>query len=372
MSEARIEASKIEEVTLKDCNCAYQHDPYKAPEQHSVLCPFFGTAYPEVHAKALASNAPTEEESQLGDICASCIHQFFSHTETGECSAYGCKCTKFKPVADSIGEPHPGWIYVASRASLPERSTMWREYRAAGAPIISTWIDESGPGETDDLGELWTRICSEIVRSVALVVYIEGDDFPLKGTLVEVGMALALGKRVFLVLKDVKLEERSMRPVGSWMNHPLVTVSLSVSQALVDAGSVASKPLPAQPEGRRCVVPEKIDLEEMYFDEDGAPTEHGRIIDAVMDAYFIAACEHLGRDSNDSYQMVYEGEDGLDTAIGSMVGGIIAYAQEPHAFDEQAERGKFEAWWDTQSPNPDRRETAFSAWQARAVQGEAK
>lgn len=128
--------------------------------------------------------------------------------------------------------PRSGF-YVASRASVPERSAMWRELRDRGVKINSTWIDEAGEGETQDFAELWTRIDLEINRSKALVLYAETDDFPLKGALIEVGIAIGLGIPVRVVIPGVRLEKRSMRPVGSWLLHPLVSVCRSVEEALV-------------------------------------------------------------------------------------------------------------------------------------------
>lgn len=113
-------------------------------------------------------------------------------------------------------------VYVASRASIPERSAMWRERKSAGVDITSSWIYESGIGETESFTELWSRIDREIKKSVALVVYAESRDFPLKGALVEVGIALGQGIPVIVCLPEVQLEERSCRPIGSWIQHPLV------------------------------------------------------------------------------------------------------------------------------------------------------
>lgn len=113
-------------------------------------------------------------------------------------------------------------VYVASRASNPERPAMWRELRAQGRPIISTWIDEAGPGETADMGELWARIEREVRGSCGVVLYARGEDFPLKGALVEVGMAIGAGLPVAVVLPDGVEDWHSCRPVGSWVRHPLV------------------------------------------------------------------------------------------------------------------------------------------------------
>lgn len=110
-----------------------------------------------------------------------------------------------------------GGIYVASRVKHAE---IWKSYRAYGWPITATWIDEAGEGETADFGDLWERIWDEIYSSDCLVLYAAGmEDFPFKGALVEVGMALAMRKRVLVALEDVTLEGRTMRPVGSWLFH---------------------------------------------------------------------------------------------------------------------------------------------------------
>lgn len=114
-------------------------------------------------------------------------------------------------------------IYVASRASVPERAAMWRDLRDNhGWNITASWIDEAGEGETADFTELWTRIHAEITRSDKLVLYARTEDFPLKGALIEVGIALGVGLPIVACLPFVVLEGRSMRPVGSWLAHPRV------------------------------------------------------------------------------------------------------------------------------------------------------
>lgn len=124
-------------------------------------------------------------------------------------------------------------IYIASRASIPERAAAWRILRDVdGWNITSSWIDEAGEGQTSDFGDLWSRIESEVCNAERLILYVEPDDFPLKGALIEVGMALAAGVKVFVVALGVRLEERSCRPLGSWIKHPLVDVVASMSEAL--------------------------------------------------------------------------------------------------------------------------------------------
>lgn len=116
-------------------------------------------------------------------------------------------------------------IYIASRT---KHAPLWRETRAQGIGIISSWINEAGEGETADLSELWTRVQREVRGADRLVFYAEAGDFPLKGALIEVGMALMIGVPVYVVLREVNLEPRSLRPVGSWLNHP------GVHQATLD------------------------------------------------------------------------------------------------------------------------------------------
>lgn len=114
-------------------------------------------------------------------------------------------------------------IYVASRASIPERGKMWRSFRSQGYLITSSWIDEDGECATEDFGDLWVRIANEIRRSAALVLYAKAADFPLKGALTEAGIALGMGKPVFVCLPDLGVLPRNYRPIGSWITHPLVT-----------------------------------------------------------------------------------------------------------------------------------------------------
>jgi hypothetical protein len=117
--------------------------------------------------------------------------------------------------------------YVASRASIPERGAMWRKFRKQGVSIVSSWIDEDGDGCTESFEELWQRIESEIKSSTAFLLYVEFHDFPLKGALVEAGMALAMGKPVLVFKPYFALDERTFKPLGSWAKHPGVTIMTS-------------------------------------------------------------------------------------------------------------------------------------------------
>lgn len=116
----------------------------------------------------------------------------------------------------------PIGAYVASRASIPARGQMWRDIRARGGAISSTWIDEDGPGQTTSMAELWGRIAEEICSSSHLVLYVERSDLPLKGALVEVGMALAVGLEVRIVTRGFSVTDNVGKLLGSWVDHPNV------------------------------------------------------------------------------------------------------------------------------------------------------
>jgi hypothetical protein len=121
-------------------------------------------------------------------------------------------------------------IYVASRASIPERGAMWRKLRDNGVPISSSWIDEDGAGQSL-MTELWPRILNEVANCTALVLYVVRSDLPLKGAFVEVGAALALGKRVYLVTPDINKQVDRIALLGSWVEHPNVYLEDSIVMA---------------------------------------------------------------------------------------------------------------------------------------------
>jgi hypothetical protein len=86
-------------------------------------------------------------------------------------------------------------IYMASKTRHGPR---WRSLRAAGYPIISTWIDEAGVGETESFEDLWRRCVQEASTAEYTIVYREPGEV-LKGAFVEVGAALASGRHVLSV-----------------------------------------------------------------------------------------------------------------------------------------------------------------------------
>ena len=152
-----------------------------------------------------------------------------------------------------------GGVYVASRVS---RADVWKNLRDnMGVSITSSWIDEAGEGDTDDFGELWTRITREIEGSTGLVFYGHTADQPWKGALVEVGIALALGKPVAALILG-ELDGRTMRPVGSWLHHPLVRRFTYMEDAIEYAQSGA----PQSSSERMSVLKNDLDSLEAYVD----------------------------------------------------------------------------------------------------------
>lgn len=115
-------------------------------------------------------------------------------------------------------------IYTASKV---RHAGLWKTYRAEGHPVISTWIDEAGEGETKCETDLWVRCVREASSAGVLIVYVERYD-TLKGALVEVGAALASGVKVLVV-----------GVIGSsWLAHPLVYQCGSLDEAFTKAGKI--------------------------------------------------------------------------------------------------------------------------------------
>lgn len=111
-------------------------------------------------------------------------------------------------------------IYTASKT---KHAAKWRKLRADGVNVISTWIDEAESGQTIDFKDLWRRCVTEAAKCDALLLYVENGE-ELKGALVEVGAALAMGTPVFLVGQP--------GASGTWPAHELVHPCETVEQVL--------------------------------------------------------------------------------------------------------------------------------------------
>lgn len=87
-------------------------------------------------------------------------------------------------------------IYIASKVKHAHRWQFLRD--VVGEPVISTWIDEAGEGQSSDLADLWQRCIAEASSARVLILYREPDEV-LKGGWVELGAALASGVTVIAV-----------------------------------------------------------------------------------------------------------------------------------------------------------------------------
>ena len=120
-------------------------------------------------------------------------------------------------------------IYVASKTLY---APMWRELREQGYNIISTWIDEARVGQTKSFADLAVRCIKEASEADITIVFALEDEI-LKGTLAEIGAALASGKQV-LVAK-IEAEEKYNRMIATSTiipNHPHVLFVRSLEEAL--------------------------------------------------------------------------------------------------------------------------------------------
>lgn len=116
-------------------------------------------------------------------------------------------------------------IYIASKTHHAEK---WKALRSQGVPIISTWIDEAGVGETKSFPDLWRRCISEASSAERLIVYAEEGE-QLKGALIEVGAALASGVPVIMV--------GTIEPMKTAVNHPLVSKAPSLENAILTSSA---------------------------------------------------------------------------------------------------------------------------------------
>lgn len=109
-------------------------------------------------------------------------------------------------------------VYTASKTI---HASKWRNLRANGMRINSTWIDEAGQGETASFEDLWRRCVHEASTADAILLYREPDEV-LKGAFIEAGAALSNGVPVYAVGCDE----------FSFVSHPLATQYPTLSAAL--------------------------------------------------------------------------------------------------------------------------------------------
>lgn len=136
-------------------------------------------------------------------------------------------------VEDALRRTPPFPVYVAS---CMHHRGMWRHLRRLWAShnihITSHWIDvgdDHVKASPLALAGGWIENLRDIERSKVLVCFGEGKD-PLRGALVEAGIAMGQHKPVIIVDRDVP-DSHSPR-WGSWQYHPLVMYRATVDDAL--------------------------------------------------------------------------------------------------------------------------------------------
>jgi nucleoside 2-deoxyribosyltransferase len=112
-------------------------------------------------------------------------------------------------------------VYTASK---PRHARMWRAMRKAGLNVIATWINYKDDTEVSDWEKLWIDCANEAAAADITLVYVEKGD-ELRGAYVEMGIAMASGKTVFLANPD------GVR-VTDAVHHPRVTEFHSLEEAL--------------------------------------------------------------------------------------------------------------------------------------------
>ena len=104
-------------------------------------------------------------------------------------------------------------VYVASKSC---HWPWWQALRAAGVPIIASWIDapfnhNGSELSADEWAQHWEK-CSREAAEADITLMFACAEERQNGALIEVGSALGAGKQVYLVTAHD----------WSWKNHPKV------------------------------------------------------------------------------------------------------------------------------------------------------
>lgn len=122
-------------------------------------------------------------------------------------------------------------IYIASKT---KHAPKWRELRdklkeqyGDDVRIISTWIDEAGPGETTDKKDLALRCLQETRLCDVLICYTEEGEY-LKGAFIEIGAALAYQNQVIAV-GPVLPDTSTFIALDYWLTAPSIEYAIDVA-----------------------------------------------------------------------------------------------------------------------------------------------
>lgn len=142
--------------------------------------------------------APTLQPDLTADVvCSNCGVRCGKRTASEwrwSGSAWEHKCPTLPAQAGHMPAAARSGIYVMSQS---KHGNMWLQKRAAGMPIVSTWIDEYVSGATKSWSESCQRFLRETKKARAgLLVILEGDT-PKGGCWLETGALLAQGVHVY-------------------------------------------------------------------------------------------------------------------------------------------------------------------------------
>ena len=95
---------------------------------------------------------------------------------------------------------------------------------ALGLPVNARWIDLDAlhPLVVHRKGDLWQMCLEDVTSSDFLLLYSEDTAEEQRGALVEIGMALAAGKRVYAVGRCKSITPTAISDVA-FTHHPLWT-----------------------------------------------------------------------------------------------------------------------------------------------------
>ena len=110
-------------------------------------------------------------------------------------------------------------IYIASKT---KHAPKWRELRANGLNIVSSWLDVGEIDRPEEYRRLWNCCILEVSASDLLIVYCEPGE-TLERCLVEIGSALAssvpiycIGRCTSVVADEVSDASFHHRPLWHW------------------------------------------------------------------------------------------------------------------------------------------------------------
>lgn len=135
-----------------------------------------------------------------------------------------------KIILNSIEKNNNLCTYICSNQSIPEISNYFRKLRDIdGFAIVSTLINNI---KNDDL----SYIAKEIKKSERVIVYVEPNNFLLKGYLIEIGIAIGYNIPVYIVSNNINFDADLLENLSK---YPLIKFLNSIEEALI--GSVKQK-----------------------------------------------------------------------------------------------------------------------------------